>query len=92
VTDFALLDATYEAANSELGRDVVAELGVIEPRIDETDTWCRVPMRLVYDQAAGLHIELGPYSLDPGDIDRLREAIRRYDIAIAGGPGLRRVQ
>ncbi|NTY58677.1 hypothetical protein [Mycolicibacterium sphagni] len=92
MTDFPLLDANYAAANAEVGREVVADLGVIEPRIDETDSWITLPMRLVYDQAGGLHIELGPYAIDQRDIAKLREAIRQYDLANQGGPGLRRVQ
>ncbi len=40
-----------------------------------------MPVRLVHDQGAGWHLELGPYSLDRDDIERLREAIASYDAA-----------
>lgn len=80
--DFPVLDATYAVANDELGRHVIAELGAIEPHIDELDSWCLLPLRLVVDQAAGLHIEVGPYSLSELDIERLRAAIAAYDLAV----------
>lgn len=79
MTDFPLLDGPYTVGNTELGRVILDDLGVIEPHLDETDSWVTMPLRLVHDQAGGLHLECGPYSLDPKDIDRLREAIRQYD-------------
>ena len=91
MTNFPL-DAPYVVANAELGRDIIAELGVIEPHIDETDEFVTLPMRLVFHQAAGIHIEIGPYSLSELDIEQLREAIRQYDITRCGGTGIRRVK
>lgn len=91
MTNFPVLDASYAEANTELFRTVLENLGVIEPRIDETDSWCAVPLRIVHDAASGVHLELGPYALDPADIERLRAAIERYDAVtgaadFAGGP------
>lgn len=82
MTDFPLLDADRAVANAELGRDVIAELGAVEPHIDELDSWCTLPLRLVVDQAAGMHLEIGPYSITGDDIERLRAAIKAYDQAV----------
>lgn len=87
--DFPILDAPRTEADAELGRLVIADLGAIEPHIAEVDDWCTMPVRIVHDQAGGLHMELGPYSLDVTDIAKLREAIRQYDIAERGGSALR---
>lgn len=43
-----------------------------------------MPLRLVHDQAAGWHLEVGPYSLDQADIEKLRAAIAGYDAATTG--------
>jgi len=86
-----VLDASYSTANTELGREVVQTLGSIEPHIDETDSTVAIPIRLTHDQAAGLHLELGPYSLSELDIEQLRAAIRAYDIA-RNGPTIRRIK
>ena len=77
---FDILDADR---NNEFNRFVLSHLGSIEPRIDETDDFVSMPMRLVYDQAAGWHLELGPYDLSRADIDRLRQAIAAFDAATA---------
>jgi hypothetical protein len=64
-----------------LGRFIVDVVGPIEPHIEETDSWVTMPLRLVHDQAGGLHLEIGPYDLGAADIRRLREAINTYDAA-----------
>lgn len=91
MADFPLLDADYTAATTDLNRTVLNTLDPIEPAIDETDTYCTIPIRLVHDTAAGLHLELGPYTIDHTDIERLRNAIHAYDLA-NHGPTLRRVK
>jgi hypothetical protein len=78
-SDFPVLDAPRLYANNMLSRCVIDTLGDIEPYIGETDSWVSMPLRLVYDQAAGWHLECGPYDLDRADIERLRAAIARYD-------------
>ncbi len=78
---FPILDATRTVGNAELGRDIYADLGHVEPYIEEVDAWCTLPLRLVFDQAAAVHLELGPYDLDHVDIERLRAAIAAYDEA-----------
>lgn len=78
---FPVLDAPRTDANAELGRAIVDFLGYVEPHIPETDNWCSMPVRLVYDQAGGFHIELGPYGLDAADVHTLRQAIHAYDLA-----------
>jgi hypothetical protein len=84
MTDFPVLDAPRLYANNSLGRVVGGDFGVIEPYLDETDSWVAMPLRLVHDQGAGWHLEVGPYSLNAADIERLREAIAAYDQAVAG--------
>jgi len=76
VSDFPVLDAPR---GDDLGRMIFDVFGEIEPYIEETDSWIAMPVRLVYDQGAGRHIEVGPYSLDRNDIQRLREAIAAFD-------------
>lgn len=76
--DFPVLDSnrTYETA--EFNRFILDVFGYIEPHIDEIDEWCSMPIRLVHDQAADWHLEIGPYSISRGDIRRLQEAIDAY--------------
>jgi hypothetical protein len=47
-------------------RDVIREAS-IEPVVDETDEFVHIPLRSVAD-SMGQRIEIGPYSLDEGDI------------------------
>lgn len=91
MTDFPVLDAPRTEANAELNRQVLDDLGAIEPAIDEIDGWCTMPIRLAHNAAAGLCLEVGPYDLDHTDIERLRAAIRAYDVANRG-PAIRRVK
>ncbi len=92
MTDFPILDAPRTEAKNDLFRTVIDELGAIEPHIDETDYWCTMPMRLSHNAAAGIVLEIGPYDLDREDVNRLREAIRKYDTCTRGGPTIRRVK
>lgn len=85
MTTFPILDSPYTTATAELGRTILDTFGYLEPHIDETDTRCALPIRLVHNQATGLTIELGPYELEPTDINRLRQAIHAYDAAARPG-------
>lgn len=89
MTDFPVLDAP-RAPHSGFGRAIIDVFGDLEPYIGETDSWVAMPLRLVHDQAAGFHLELGPYDLDAADINRLRKVIAAYDQAT--GPTLRAVE
>jgi hypothetical protein len=82
--DFPVLDAPRTEATRSCGRVVLDFLGYIEPRIDETDYWCNMPVRLTHT-VAGFALEVGPYDLDAADIRKLREAIASYDQAIGRG-------
>jgi hypothetical protein len=91
MTDFPVLDSprtgdlfTYP------GRAILDVHDSIEPYVDEMDYWVAMPVRLVHLDTAGLCIEVGPYTLDSGDIERLRAAIASYDLAT--GPTLRAVE
>ncbi|GAA4296812.1 hypothetical protein [Mycobacterium paraffinicum] len=82
--DFPVLDASYIDSNLHVGRQVVRDLGVIEPRVDEVDWWFTLPLRLVISQADGFHVAIGPYALNAADIEVLRNAIGAYDRIQAG--------
>jgi hypothetical protein len=88
-SDFPVLDAPRTVANAELGRVILDFLGCVEPHLPELDDWCAMPVRLVYDQAGGWHLECGPYSLDRCDIEVLRAAIAAYDQAAGLNRGSR---
>lgn len=82
MTPYPVLDAPRTFADTELSRVVINDqLAPIEPHIEETDWYVTLPLRIVYDQGAGVHIEIGPYSMDGRDIERLRAAITAYDKA-----------
>lgn len=78
---FEIVDSQRTCANEELGRIVADWFGHLEPHVPDTDDWRSMPLRLAHDQAAGWHIELGPYDLDRADIELLRRAIAAYDHA-----------
>ncbi|CAA0136115.1 Uncharacterised protein [Mycolicibacterium vanbaalenii] len=75
---YPALDDSRSFATAELDRMVLEEHEAIEPHVDELDSYCSMPIRLTHD-AAGLHMELGPYDLDARDVARLRAAINAYD-------------
>ncbi|ELR85684.1 MULTISPECIES: hypothetical protein [Mycobacterium] len=79
--NYDVLDAPREHGNTGLGRCIVDSFGHVEPYLEEADGWVSLPLRLVVDQAAGMHLECGPYDFDRADIDRLREAVNAYDTA-----------
>jgi hypothetical protein len=79
--DFPVLDAPRPVANAELGRVIIDFFDYLEPHIEELDDWISLPLRLIYSQADGFGLELGPYTLGRADIERLRAAIAAYDQA-----------
>lgn len=85
MSDFPVLDSSRHMSE---GRVVLDELGHIEPYVDEMDWWCRMPLRVAHTTASDVVIEIGPYTLDSEDIERLRAALRSHDIA-NNGPGQR---
>lgn len=76
MTNFPVIDRPEHHHTD--GRIVIDHLGHIEPRIDETDGWYELPIRLVLNQGVGLCIEVGPYELDEHDIAALAAAIDTY--------------
>jgi hypothetical protein len=91
MTDFPILDSprtgdpfTYP------GRAILDYHGHIEPYVDEMDYWVAMPVRLVHTEGGGFGIEVGPYTLNRPDIERLRAAIASYDLAT--GPHLKAVE
>ncbi|MCV7381653.1 hypothetical protein BST11_22795 [Mycobacterium alsense] len=79
--DFPVLDAPRHEEKNALGRAIVDCFGFVEAYVGELDSWVSMPVRLVYDQAAGWHLECGPYDFDRCDIECLRAAIASYDNA-----------
>ena len=77
---FPVLDAPR--TTDDFNRTIADVFGYVEPRIEETDDWVSMPVRLVYDQAAGWHLQVGPYDLDRADIEVMRRAIAAYDAAV----------
>lgn len=84
-TEFPILDAARPVGNTEHHRAIIDVFGYAEPYIEELDGWTALPVRLVHDAANGWGIELGPYSLDAGDILLLRRAIAAYYAAMGRG-------
>ena len=79
--DFPVLDAPRTRANAEYNRVIFDSFGYIEPHIAELDDWTSLPLRLIYDDSGGWQLEVGPYTLNHADIERLRSAIAAYDLA-----------
>ncbi len=72
-----------DAPRDEAGRTVI-DRWQIAPYIDEIDGSCIIPIRLVHRTDAGLVLEVGPYTLECQDVDRLRAAVHSYDVADSG--------
>lgn len=88
MADFPVLDGNRDTRE---GRVVIDECGELQPYIDEMDGWVSMPTRVAYTPAAGIVLEIGPYTLDDREITRLGDAIRGYhDIANHGR--LRRIK
>lgn len=68
-----------EPRTTDPGRQVIENIGYLEPLDAATDMFVSVPIRLVANQAAGLCIELAGYDLDVRDVGKLRAAIAAYD-------------
>ena len=81
-TEFAVADADRPIGTALYGRVVFDVFGYVECYVERHDDWTALPVRLVTDQAAGWHLELGPYNLDRADIEVLRRAIAAYDLAV----------
>lgn len=75
MADFPVLDGNRDMTE---GREVISELGELEPFIDEIDGWVSMPVRVSCTPGAGIVLEIGPYTLDARDIAGLGDAIRRY--------------
>ena len=80
----------FDFDRDKAGRTVLDQ-SLTEPYIDETDSYCAMPIRLVHRTDSGLVIECGPYTFDESDVDHLRTVIRTYDIATTG-PKMRRIK
>ena len=54
---------------------VLRDCGLIEPYIEENDSWVALPVRWAQDQGGEFCIELGPYTLGHAEVRVLLEAI-----------------
>lgn len=70
---------------------LLADLGELVVDADDGDHFARLPLRVTHSCLGGVMIEIGPYTFADGEVELLREAIRRHDIAV-NGPTIRRVQ
>jgi hypothetical protein len=61
--EYAVLDAARTFANEQLDREVIEDLGTVTPYAENLDQWCSMPVRLVWNEAGGLQVEAGPYTL-----------------------------
>ena len=88
--DFPILDAAFDNREED-GRVVLTEHGFLEPRIDETDDYVNIPLRVTHNPLAGCVLEIGPYELDERDVRKLRGAVAAYDRALRR-PTIRRIK
>ncbi|MCE5291583.1 MAG: hypothetical protein LLG14_20415 [Nocardiaceae bacterium] len=56
-------------------RTVLVEHGEIEPTDDRIDTFVSIPMRSVHTSTGGICFEIGPFTLDAGEIAKLQNAL-----------------
>lgn len=89
MTNFPILDGNRDMTE---GREVISELGELEPFIDEIDGWVSMPVRVSHTPGAGIVLEIGPYTLDARDIAGLGDAIRRYHDITNHGPTIWRIK
>lgn len=89
-SDFPILDGFRPPREDGTHRVIIDVLGMAEPYLDEADGWVALPVRLVHSPLGGFGIELGPYTLDPADIDVLRRAVAAYDAATVARPEAQR--
>ena len=61
------------------GRVVIEELGHIEPYVEERDSWAVLALRVSINQGSGPDLEIGPYTLDRCEVEKLRAVITVYD-------------
>jgi hypothetical protein len=73
-----VLDDPRIFADEQLDREIVEDCGTVKPFAEDLDQWCTMPFRLVWDEAGGLQLEVGPYTLGGHGIDLLVSAIGRY--------------
>lgn len=82
MSDYPVLDAPRPFGNTELFRTILDYFGELEPHVEEVDSCVALPLRLIHDVVAGMQLEIGPYTLDRRDIERLRAAITAYGQAV----------
>jgi hypothetical protein len=76
--EYLVLDDPRIFADEQLDREIVEDCGTVMPYSGEGEQWCAMPVRLVWDQAGGLQIELGPYTLPQREVDVITSAISSY--------------
>ncbi|AKJ72055.1 hypothetical protein [Gordonia alkanivorans] len=81
---FPVLDADRTHEHEEIGRVVIDGADALEPYVPMTDSNVSIPLRVAVNQAAGVVLEIGPYTLDLRDVRRLQDAIERFYLAGGG--------
>jgi hypothetical protein len=77
--DAPVEDDDRREADQDLGRRVIVMLRAPWPHKNPYDIAVKLPLRVVYDQAMGLGLELGPYDFDSKDIHMLKQVIAMYE-------------
>ncbi|OBB15500.1 hypothetical protein A5731_00600 [Mycolicibacterium conceptionense] len=72
---FKLIDRT---GKFDSHRDVIDAPCVLEPHDDRTDMCVSLPVRSVVSQTAGVAVEIGPFTLDTGEVVKLYNALAAH--------------
>jgi hypothetical protein len=72
---FPLFDRTGEYDDY---REVIDQPTILEPHDDRTDQCVSVPVRSVISATAGPAVEIGPFTLDTGEVVKLFNALGRH--------------
>ncbi len=75
-----IIDDDRAEADEVVGREVLREFHDLWVHHATFDVSVRLPIRLVYDQAMAVGIEIGPYDLDERNIELLRKVLATYDL------------
>jgi hypothetical protein len=80
--DWPVLDDPRTLPNEWGDRDVLEDFGSVNPYAEDLDRWCLLPMRLVWNSAGGLGLEVGPYTLHTHAIDAVASVLTSYYAAL----------
>ncbi len=73
-----VIDADRSETEREYGRHVIADMPQPWSRNHADDTRVRLPLRVAWNGAQGMVLEIGPYDLCEIDVQLLKQAIAVY--------------